>query len=47
VPAVPLAALKPDVRDALIQDVEGGLRDYQDDNGIAFPMETFVALARP
>lgn len=45
--AGPLAALKPEVRDALIQDVEGGLRDYQDDDGVAFPMETFVALARP
>ena len=44
--AGPLGALPADVRKALISDVEAALRDHEDDDGIVFPMETFVGLLR-
>ncbi|WP_137285501.1 class I SAM-dependent methyltransferase [Halorussus salinisoli] len=44
--AEPLEALNPDIRDALIEDLEEALDAYTDDHGIVFPMEAFVAVAR-
>jgi ubiquinone/menaquinone biosynthesis C-methylase UbiE len=41
-----LATTAPDVRDALTRDVEAALRPFTDDDGVAFPLETFVAIAR-
>jgi len=44
--AGPLGALSPNVRQALIHDLGAALRDRTDDEGVVFPMETFVATAR-
>jgi ubiquinone/menaquinone biosynthesis C-methylase UbiE len=44
--AGPIGALKDDVRAALIRDVGDALRVYTDDNGIVFPAETHLAVAR-
>ncbi len=44
--AGPLSALRPAVREALVRDLEKALGDYQDDDGITFPMQTWVAIAR-
>jgi ubiquinone/menaquinone biosynthesis C-methylase UbiE len=44
--AGPIGALKDDVRAALIRDVGDALRAYTDDNGIVFPAETHLAVAR-
>jgi hypothetical protein len=44
--AGPIGALKDDVRSALIRDVSEALRTYTDDNGIVFPTETYLAVAR-
>jgi ubiquinone/menaquinone biosynthesis C-methylase UbiE len=41
-----IGALKDDVRAALIRDVGEALRTYTDDNGIVFPAETYLAVAR-
>ena len=35
-----------DVRVALIRDVAEALRSYIDDDGIVFPAETYLAIAR-
>ena len=44
--AGPIGALKDDVRAALVRDVGEALRTYTDDNGIVFPTETYLAVAR-
>jgi ubiquinone/menaquinone biosynthesis C-methylase UbiE len=44
--AGPLGALRADVRDALIREVDTALRDRVDDDGVVTPLETFVAAAR-
>jgi ubiquinone/menaquinone biosynthesis C-methylase UbiE len=44
--AGPIGALKDDDRAALIRDVGDALRAYTDDNGIVFPAETHLAVAR-
>jgi SAM-dependent methyltransferase len=41
-----LSSLEPRAWAALIRDLEASLGEFLDDDGIAFPMETFVALAR-
>jgi ubiquinone/menaquinone biosynthesis C-methylase UbiE len=41
-----ILSLKDDVRAALIRDVGEALRVYTDDNGIVFPTETYLAVAR-
>lgn len=41
-----ILSLKDDVRVALIRDVGEALRTYTDDNGIVFPSETYLAVAR-
>ena len=41
-----ILSLKDDVREALIRDVGEALRTYTDDNGIVFPTETYLAVAR-
>nr|WP_227376695.1 methyltransferase domain-containing protein [Haladaptatus halobius] len=44
--AEPLGALKRVVREALVRDVEESLRKYTDDDGVVFPMEAHVVVAR-
>ncbi|WP_458189149.1 class I SAM-dependent methyltransferase [Haladaptatus sp. NG-WS-4] len=44
--AGPLGGLERDVREALVRDVEKTLREYTDDDGIVFPMEAHVVVAR-
>jgi ubiquinone/menaquinone biosynthesis C-methylase UbiE len=44
--AGPIGALTDDVRAALIRDVGEALRSYMDDDGIVFPAETYLAIAR-
>ncbi len=44
--AGPLGSLDVDSRQALIRDVAEGLRPYLDDDGMVFPMETYLAVAR-
>ncbi len=41
-----IGALTDDVRAALIRDVGEALRSYIDDDGIVFPAETYLAVAR-
>jgi hypothetical protein len=41
-----ILSLTDDVRAALIRDVGEALRTYTDDNGIIFPTETYLAVAR-
>ncbi len=41
-----ILSLKDDVRAALIHDVGEALRTYTDDNGIVFPTETYLTVAR-
>lgn len=41
-----LGALPPDVRDALVEDLEESLEGYTDDRGVVFPMESYVVTAR-
>lgn len=43
--AGPIGALRDDVREALIRDLEEVLRTYADDVGIVFPAETYLAVA--
>jgi hypothetical protein len=44
--AGPIGALDEDDRQALIGDFASEIRDYTDDEGVVFPGETYVALAR-
>lgn len=44
--ARPLDTLERDVREALVRDAETKLREYMDNDGIVFPMETHVVVAR-
>ena len=44
--ATALSSLEPRVWAALIRDLESSLGEFLDDDGIVFPMQTFVALAR-
>lgn len=44
--AGPLGALDRAVRDALVRDVGEELSDYTDDEGVVFPMETYLVSAR-
>jgi hypothetical protein len=41
-----ILSLEDDVRMALIRDVGEALRTYTDDDGIVFPTETYLAVAR-
>ena len=41
-----ILSLKDDVREALLSEVGEALRTYTDDNGIVFPSETYLAVAR-
>lgn len=42
--AGPLGALDADVRRGMIEELGDALRDFTDDDGIVFPMETFMAV---
>lgn len=42
----PVGALSADDRTALVRDLSERLREYTDDDGIVFPMETYVVVAR-
>ena len=44
--AGPLSALSPETRAALIDDVAAAIADRVDDDGVVFPQETHVVLAR-
>lgn len=44
--AGPLGSLDGDIREELLRDVAGELRPYTDDEGVVFPMETYVVTAR-
>ncbi len=44
--AGPIGALTDEVRATLIRDVGEALRSYTDDDGIVFPAETYLAIAR-
>ncbi len=44
--AGPINALSADLREALLHDLSGALQMYTDDEGIIFPMETYMATAR-
>jgi SAM-dependent methyltransferase len=44
--AAPVRALPVDSRRTLVRDLEAALEGYVDDDGIVFPLETWVALAR-
>ena len=41
-----LATIEPAVREALIEDVRNALEDYIDDEGIVFPMESYLLTAQ-
>jgi len=41
-----ILSLKDDIREALMRDVGDALRAYTDDDGIVFPAETYLAVAR-
>jgi ubiquinone/menaquinone biosynthesis C-methylase UbiE len=41
-----LRALAPAAHAALVRDLTAALADFTDDDGVTFPMETFVAVAR-
>ncbi len=43
--AEPIAELTKEGRDDLVQEVEDGLAEYIDDEGIVFPMESYVLTA--
>lgn len=43
--AAPLGSMR-EVRDALLRDLDDALEAYADGRGIAFPMESYVAVAR-
>lgn len=43
--AGPLDSLDGETRNALLRDVEAELRPYTDDEGVVFPMETYVVIA--
>jgi hypothetical protein len=43
--AGPVAAAADDARAALLTEVNAGLRSYVDDEGLAFPIESNVAVA--
>jgi ubiquinone/menaquinone biosynthesis C-methylase UbiE len=44
--AGPIEALRDNIREALIRNLREALRAYTDDDGIVFPAETYLALAR-
>ena len=44
--AGPLSALSPGTREALVADVSAAIADRVDDDGVLFPQETHVVLAR-
>jgi hypothetical protein len=44
--AGPIGGLRDDVREALIRDLGEALLEYTEDNGIVFPAETYLAVAR-
>ncbi len=44
--AGPIAAVAPEVRDALVREVADGLEAYLDDEGVVLPMESYVLVAR-
>jgi SAM-dependent methyltransferase len=44
--AGPLGELRPETRAALVREIDRSLEPYRDDDGVTFPMETWVAIAR-
>ena len=42
--AGPIAGLDIDTREELLSELEETLREYTDDEGVVFPMETFIAV---
>lgn len=44
--AGPISRLSAEVRSRLIRDLDGALHDHVDDEGVVFPIEAYVALAR-
>jgi len=42
----PLAALDGEVRDALARDLDQTLEEWADDDGVVFPLQTWLASAR-
>ena len=44
--AGPIAAVDPEVRDALVREVAEGLEPYLDDEGVVLPMESYVLVTR-
>lgn len=45
-PSGPLGNLEEEVREALVDEVADALLEYTDDDGIVFPMESYVLTAR-
>lgn len=43
--AEPIGALSVDIREDLLSELEESFREYIDDEGIVFPMETFIVIA--
>ena len=41
-----LAALPPEARGSLVRDLDAALADFKDDDGITFPIASYVAIAR-
>ncbi|MGH2541446.1 MAG: methyltransferase domain-containing protein, partial [Ardenticatenaceae bacterium] len=44
--AGPVGSLRDDVHESLVRDLAGALWMYTDDDGIVFPAETYLAVAR-
>jgi hypothetical protein len=44
--AGPIGSLTNEVREALIRNLGEALRSYTDDDGIIFPAETYLVVAR-
>jgi ubiquinone/menaquinone biosynthesis C-methylase UbiE len=41
-----VASMQQETRSAIIRDVEAGLKDYVDDEGVFHPLQTYVVVAR-
>ena len=42
-----IVTMDASVRQKVVADIHGGLQDYVDDDGLVFPMETYLVLALP
>ena len=42
----PLGDIESEVREVLVDEVEDALREYTDDDGLVFPMESYVVIVR-